>query len=161
MIKRVVVCLLFSIVAAGVAEARAPRIGETIPSFHLPNMAGQAVDTARYNGKAVVLFFWTDACGCKEQLLELRQFIGSLKNRPLAFLAVNAGQEKQQIARFLAENKLSYEVLLDEKAAVARNQFGIKVLPTIFVISRDGVVREKLIGVVDTKKLESIISRYL
>jgi peroxiredoxin len=154
----ILVALVFT---AGVVEARAPRIGETIPFFKLPNVAGQTVDTARHDGKAVVVYFWTDACGCKEQLIELRRFVGSLKNRPFAFLAVNAGQEKQKIERFIVENKLPYEVLIDVKASVAKNQFGIKVLPTIFVISRDGVLREKLIGVVDTKKLESLISNYL
>ena len=153
--------LMVLLFAAGAAEARAPRIGEVIPSVQLLNMAGQKVETARYSGKAVVLCFWTDACGCKEQLLQLRSFIGTIKNRPLAFLAVNAGQERQRIQQFIAENRVPYEVLIDEQGAVARNQLGVKVLPTIFVISRDGILREKLIGVVDSKKLESIISNYL
>ncbi len=153
--------LMVLIITAGAAEARGPRIGEVIPSMQLLNMAGRTVGTAQYGGKVVVLYFWTDACGCKEQLLALRPVIGSLRNRPLAFLAVNAGQEREKIRQFIAENRVPYEVLLDEKGGAARNQLGVKVLPTIFVISRDGVLREKLIGVVDTKKLEKIISSYL
>jgi len=154
------ILFVFSLTAA-VAEARAPRIGEVIPPFQLQNLSGRTVNTSRYNGKTVVVYFWTDACGCKDQLIELRRYIGTLKNRPFVFLAVNAGQEKQKIEQFITMNKIPYEVLIDEKAAVAKNQFGIKVLPTIFVISRDGVLREKLIGVVDTQKLQSIIGRYL
>jgi cytochrome c biogenesis protein CcmG, thiol:disulfide interchange protein DsbE len=162
MIKGVATLILMVLVfAAGAAEAKGPRIGEAIPSQQLLNMAGRTVDTARYDGKVVVLYFWTDACGCKEQLLELRSVIMGLKNRPLAFLAVNAGQEREKIQRFIAENNVPYEVLLDEKGGSARNQLGVKVLPTIFVISKDRVLREKLIGVVDTKKLEKIISSYL
>jgi peroxiredoxin len=153
--------LLFILILAGVAEARAPRIGDTIAPFQLPNIAGRAVDTARYNGKVVVVYFWTDACGCKEQMIELRPYLTGQKNRQIAFLAVNVGQEKSKVERFIADNKLSYEVLLDDKARLAREQFGIKVLPTIFIISKDGILREKLIGVVDTKKLQAMIGRYL
>ena len=149
------------IFATGVAQAKSPRIGEVLPSVQLLNITGQKVDTLRYGGKVVVLYFWTDACGCKEQLKELRGFLGALKKQPLAFLAVNAGQDKLKIQQFIAENRIPYEVLLDDKADVAKNQLGVRVLPTIFVVSRDGVLREKLIGVVDTKKLEMIISNYL
>ena len=153
--------LIVILVGAAAAQARSPRIGEAIPSVQLLNMTGGKVETAKYAGKVVVLYFWTDACGCKEQLLELRHFVAAGKNRPLAFLAVNAGQEAPKIRQFILENKLPYEVLIDEKGGVAGNQLGVKVLPTIFVVSRDGVLREKLIGVVDTKKLESIINNYL
>ncbi len=149
------------LLAGGTAEARAPRIGETITSFQLPTLAGKTTDTGRYRGKTLVIYFWTDACGCREQLIELKSFIAGLKNRPFGFLAVNAGQERSKVERFITENRLPYEVLLDEKANVARNRFVIKVLPTIFVIGKDGVLREKVIGVVDSKKLEAIISRHL
>ncbi len=145
----------------GQAEARAPRIGEQITAFALPTLVGKQLDTAAFKGKTQVIYFWTDACGCKEQLLELRPYIASLKNRPVAFLTVNVGQERSKVGRFVADNKIPYEVLLDEKARVARDQFSIKVLPTIFIISKDGVLREKLIGVVDTKKLQTLIGRYL
>lgn len=145
----------------GQAEARAPRIGEQVASFVLPSLAGKQQDTGALKGKTLVIYFWTDACGCKEQLLELRPYIASLKNRPLSFLTINAGQERAKVDRFVAENKIPYEVLLDAKARVTREQFNIRVLPTIFVISKDGVLREKLIGVVDTKKLQAIINRYL
>ena len=149
------------VIAAGSAEARAPRIGEAIAPFQLPDLAGTSIDTARLNGKTQVVYFWTDACGCREQLLEMRPFVAGLKNRPISFLMVNVGQEKAKVARFVADNKLPYEVLLDEKARLARERFSIKVLPTIFIIDGRGVLREKLIGVVATKKLQTIIGRYL
>jgi peroxiredoxin len=145
----------------GQAEARVPRIGEQVPVISLPTLADNQITTGSLRGKSQVIYFWTDACGCREQLLELRPFIASLKSRPLAFLTVNVGQDKARVARFVADNKIPYQVLLDDKARVARDQFSIKVLPTIFIISKDGVLREKLIGVVDTKKLQTLIGRYL
>lgn len=61
----------------------------------------------------------------------------------------------------MAAHALPNEARLDEKADVARNRFGVRVLPTVLVISRDGSLRERVVGVVATKKLEAIIGRYL
>lgn len=153
--------LLLLLALTGVSEARSLRIGDRLAPVSLPDLNGRQVASAAQPGKTVVLYFWTDACGCREQLLELRPYVAGLKQRPVLFHAVNAGQEKGKVSHFVAENRIPYEVLLDDRARLAREQFGIKVLPTIFVIDKGGVLREKLIGVVETKKLQAIINRYL
>jgi len=159
--KWLVMVLLGMQLFPAVVEARAPRIGERTAAIALPNLSGKQITTAAHSGKTVVVYFWTDACGCKEQLIELKAYVAGLKNRQVAFLAVNAGQEKARVERFVTETGIPYEVLLDDKSRVAREQFGVKVLPTVFIIDKNGILREKLIGVVDTKKLQSLINRYL
>lgn len=159
--KRLALAAILSMMLWGLAEARGPRIGEPAPALKIRGLDGKEVDTARLKGKTLVVYFWTDACGCREQLKEIRTFVNALKGKPFSFLAVNEGQAKPVVDAFLRENGLAYQVLLDEKAAVGRNSFGIKVLPTIFIIDRGGIVREKLIGVVDSRKLEAMIRRYL
>jgi protein-disulfide isomerase len=91
----------------------------------------------------------------------LKTFVAARQGRSLTFIAVNEGQGRAIVERVITANKLPYEALLDSDLEVGKNQFGVKVLPTIFIIDKVGVLREKLIGVVDTKKLESIIQRYL
>ena len=61
------------------AEARALRIGEPVPPVGFTDLAGKRFDTGQLKGKSVVLYFWTDACGCTEQLIALRSFIAGLK----------------------------------------------------------------------------------
>jgi peroxiredoxin len=162
MVRRIALLLAGILLISTVnAHAGSLRIGERVPPFQLRNTSGRVVDTASFNGNVVVLYFWTDACGCKEQLLELRRYVAGLRKRPFTFLTVNAGQERQRVTTFVTTHALPYQVLLDEQADVARNRFGVRVLPTILVISRDGVLRERVVGVVETRKLEAIIGRYL
>ncbi len=149
--------LLFSVHA----EAKSLRIGEPVPAVRLADLAGKQFDTGQLKGKTVVLYFWTDACGCAEQLIALRTFIAGLKDNPFAFVTINEGQGKTVAERFIRNNKLPYQVLLDNDLAIGKKGFGIKVLPTIFIIGRDGILKEKLIGVVDNKRLETFIRRYL
>jgi peroxiredoxin len=153
--------VILTLLLTSMAVAGSLRVGERIPSVALADLTGKAVATGAVAGKTVVIYFWTDACGCKEQLLELKPYAAGLGKKGALFHAINAGQARDKVVRFVTENTLPYTILLDDKAKLAREQFGIKVLPTIFIIDKSGVLREKLIGVVDTKKLQTIIGRYL
>lgn len=145
---------------AGGAQAAGPRIGAPVPAFTLADLSGARVDSGRYRGRTTVLYFWNNLCGCTEQLIALKGFVGARKGA-FNFVAVNEGQKKEVIESVILANGLPYQALSDKDLAVGRGSFGIKVLPTIFVVDGKGVVREKLIGIVDNRKLESIIQRYL
>lgn len=157
--KAIVVTMLLAL-AAGGAEAKSPRIGERAPGFTLSDLAGRKVDAGRYRGKTTVLYFWNNLCGCTEQLIALKGFVASRKGS-FHLVSVNEGQKKEIIESVIVANRLPYEALSDKDFSVGKETFGVKVLPTIFVIDATGVVREKLIGILDNKKLESIIQRYL
>jgi peroxiredoxin len=158
--KRIVFIIIL-LLATVPAHARAPRIGEVVASFALQNLIGKKVDTAQFKGRPTVIYFWNYLCGCTEQLIALKSFIIAQKSRQLAFVTVNEGQSKAIAESVITANRLPYDALLDSDLSVGRNLFGIKVLPTIFIIDRGGILREKLIGVVDNRKLESLILRYL
>jgi len=159
--KRVFLIIAMLLLVAVNSEAKALRIGDPVPAVRLIDLAGKQFDTGQLKGKTVVLYFWTDACGCAEQLIALRTFIAGLKDKPFTFVTINEGQGKTVAERFIRNNKLPYQVLLDNDLAIGTKSFGIKVLPTIFIIGKDGILKEKLIGVVDNKRLETFIRRYL
>lgn len=148
-------------ITAGFAHARAPRIGEPVPAFTLTDLSGKKVDSAGFKGKTTVLYFWNNLCGCTEQLIALKGFVAARRGGGLNFVAVNEGQKKEIIETVITANGLPYLALSDKGLAVGKETFGIKVLPTIFVVDRGGVVREKLIGILDNRKLESIVQKYL
>ncbi len=162
MVKKLILLLAcLTVLVAASVEARTVRIGDRVAPFSLPGITGKRVASSVYAGNVLVLYFWSDACGCREQLMALRPFIGSMKKRPLKFVTINVAQDARRVSAFVASHALPYEVLLDETTELSRERFGVRVLPTILVISRDGVLREKLVGVIETKKLISIIKGYL
>lgn len=152
-------CLM--ILTTTTADARPVRTGDLMAPFSLPGITGKRVSSSVYAGNVLVLYFWSDACGCREQLIALRPFIGSMKKRPLKFVGINVAQDARRVSAFVASHALPYEVLLDETSELSRERFGVRVLPTVLVISRDGVLREKLVGVIETRKLIAIIKGYL
>ena len=159
--KQIVTILILMLIAVGNVEARAPRIGEAVDTFNLPDLTGKKIDTAQFKGRTTLLYFWNNMCGCTEQLIALKAFVTAHRGRPLAFVTVNEGQSKAIVDSVITANKLPYEALLDPDLAVGKKQFGIKVLPTIFIIDKQGILREKLIGAVNQRMLENIILNYL
>jgi peroxiredoxin len=160
-IRIIATAILSLLLMAVMAEAASPRIGGPVDAIRLPNLTGRIIDTSQTRGKTVVVYFWNNLCGCTEQLIVLNRFVSNQKGRPFVFIAVNEGQNKAIVEGVIRDNKLPYEALLDSDLAVGKKNFGIRVLPTIFVIDKNGILREKLIGMVDTKRLESIMQRYL
>lgn len=161
MIRIVTAAAMTLLFMAIMAEAASPRIGVPVDAIRLPNLTGRIIDTGQARGKTAVVYFWNNLCGCTEQLTALNRFVSGQKGRPFVFITINEGQSKAIVEGFIRGNKLPYEALLDSDLTVGKKNLGIRVLPTIFVIDKNGILREKLIGMVDTKKLESIIQRYL
>ncbi len=159
-LRRVAMIVLLLFVACS-AEAASPRIGEVVTPFSLPDLAGIQIDTARFKGRVTVIYFWNNLCGCTEQLKALKAFVTAHKERRLAFVTVNQGQSRDIVASVILANKLPYEALLDNDLSVGKKQFGIKVLPTIFILDKQGILREKLIGVVNQRMLENVMLSYL
>jgi len=159
--KPLLILILVMLTLAGCSDHTALRVGEPVAPFRLTDLQGKEFDTGATRGKTTVIYFWNDQCGCVEQLMDLRNFIAGRKDKPFEFVTVNVGQKKSVVEGFVAGNKIPYTILLDPNLAVTEKLFAVKVLPTIFVINGDGILKEKLLGVIASKKLEAIITRYL
>jgi peroxiredoxin len=159
--RALLILVLLAAALAGCSDVKPTRIGEAVTPFSLVNLAGVSVDTASGRGKAQVIYFWNDQCGCVEQLAQLSGFVSSRQDTKLSFITVNVGQGVGLVGDFVARHQLPYTVLLDTDRKIATQHVGIKVLPTIFIIDKYGILREKLMGIVATNKLEEVISRYL
>lgn len=159
--KLLVTIFMLLLFTAGSAEARAPRIGEPVANFTLTDLSGKKFDITQLKGRTTVLYFWNNLCGCTEQMIALKSFVTSQKGLAASFVTVNEGQGKTIAASVINTNKLPYVALLDDDLSVGKKLYGIKVLPTIFIVDKQGILREKLIGVVDNRRLEALIKRYL
>jgi thiol-disulfide isomerase/thioredoxin len=95
----------------------------------------------------VLLDFWATWCGpCVVSLPELDQLYQAKKDGNVKIFAVNAGEEKEEVASFLSEKKLTLPVLLDTDQEVVE-KYSIGAYPTTVIIGPDGVVTKVFIGV--------------
>ena len=118
--------------------------GLAAADFQLKSVSGEPVRLSDLRGSVVVLDFWATWCGpCREELPiveKLRtEFAGKVQ-----FLGIN-DEDRGTVAGFLKKHDYQLSVLMDGRKDVHR-QYGIRSIPQLFVIDREGVIRQHYVG---------------
>jgi peroxiredoxin len=124
------------------------------PPFELPNLEGQTRRLADYQGRVVILNFWTKACRpCLEEmpsLAELGKLIQSRRDVALVTITTDENAEDAKgTLRSVLGGPAPFEVLVDPEANVVTGKFGTKLFPETWFIDRRGVIRARIDGARD------------
>jgi len=125
--------------------------GDPAPAFNLPDISGTEYGLEQYRGKLVLLHFWASWCDtCASEMPLLQKTYEGLKDRGLVVLAVLEDKPPagEALQAFTLHTPLSFPVLLDESAEVAR-RYGSYGVPETFVIDPDGIILERWTGPVE------------
>lgn len=96
------------------------------------------LDLEKYAGKVVILDFWASWCvPCRRSFPWMNEMQEKYAEEGLIIIAVNLDHEVENAAAFLAEYPANFEIVYDPDAALAK-EYKIQVMPSSFVIGRDG-----------------------
>ncbi len=116
------------------------------PSFSLKALDGTKVALKDIKGNPIILTFWATWCTpCKEELPTLARFAAEKKDPLIILTMAIDGENKNKVRRFVEENKINLPVLLDEKEQIART-YGVRMVPTTFLINREGMKIGAIMG---------------
>ena len=99
-------------------------IGQPAPDISLKDMQGNTVTLSQFKGKVVVLNFWATWCPpCREEMPSMERLHQQFKDQGLVLLAVNVEQDGARV-----------------------KAYGVFRFPESFIIDRNGVIVDKIIG---------------
>jgi peroxiredoxin len=133
------------------------------PDSTLNDVNGNPLQLSHYRGKVVLLRFWAEWCtNCKLELTEVEFSYRKLAAQGFVVLAVYVKPTREGSAlQLVQELKLTYPVLIDQGGELA-SRYGVSGLPTNFIIDREGVIREKVLGEgLNRKELSKLSAPYL
>ena len=124
------------------------------PDFEFKNLAGKPVRLSSFQGRTVILNFWSRACPpCLEEMPSLDVLAGRLKKRSdVVLLAVSTDESIEEAAdaiRSLLGDHSALEVLVDPGGDEVRRLFGTRLFPETWFIDDQGVVRARIDGARD------------
>ncbi len=129
----------FGCVSAVFADAEVPR-----PA---PHCAFSSLDQAdhydlqSFKGKVVYVDFWASWCGpCVQSFPYMNMLDRDLKAQGLQVLGVNMDENPADALAFLKSRPAAFIVALDAAAQCAQD-FGVKTMPTSFLLDRNGQIR--------------------
>jgi thiol-disulfide isomerase/thioredoxin len=121
---------------------------QTAPDFSLPDMDDATHTLSSYRGKVVMLNFWATWCPpCRREMPSLERLYSRFKVQDFVVLAVNQFEDPDLVFEFTGRLSVdpTFPMLFDRDSRVAE-QFGVKGLPTTYLLDRDGRIRYRAIG---------------
>lgn len=150
----VIVGLLAGALAAGLAvgPTTEPRgVGRPAPEFRALDLAtSDTVSLERYRGDVVFLNIWATWCTpCEAEMPSIQRLHEALGEKGLRVVAVSIDQgSPDKVRAWLAARGLTFQVLFDPTGRIER-LYGTVGVPESYVIDREGVIVERVIGATD------------
>jgi peroxiredoxin len=137
--------------------AKSVVVGDLAPDFQLEDTKGNRVSLSDLRGKVVMVNFWATWCPpCKEEMPSMEKLNQIMVGEDFVMLAINTEENGRSVVpAFLKNNPHDFTVLYDDNGTV-QQQYGVYRFPESFIIRKDGIVDQKVIGAIDWASPETI-----
>jgi thiol-disulfide isomerase/thioredoxin len=131
--------------------------------FNLTDIKGVTHTLADYSGKVVAVNFWASWCPpCIKEMPSMQRLQEKLADEPFAILPANVGEKKYKVWKFVKLIDFTLPVLLDTDSKTF-NAWDASVLPTSFLLDKEGRVRYRVQGDLewDSEEVVSVIEKLI
>ena len=132
----------------------------TAPDVELKTTDGKPLKLSELRGQVVLLNFWATWCvPCRSEIPSLNEMQRDLAGRGFKVLGVSTSDSAELVREYQKDVKQDYTVALGDDGVA--NKYAVGVLPTTFVIDREGRIRYKEIGEKTRAYFESLVKPLL
>jgi len=145
------------------AQTFKPKAGELSFANELPNLNEKTVSFGgQQEGRLQLVNFWASWCGpCELEAPDLQKLHEKYGDK-LAMFGVNTTDtdNERQARKFVEDFGFTFEVLFDRDGDMTK-LYRVNTIPTSFLIDEEGVIRERINGVITLEQWEKIIDSYI
>lgn len=122
----------------------------------IPALAGDPVKVSDFSGKITFFNFWATWCPpCRAEMPSIERLYKQMSGTNFRIIAVNAGENRSQVASFIEKNKYTFPIYLDESNALS-SIFAARGLPSTYLVNKEGKVIAVRIGAMEYDQAELI-----
>ena len=132
-------------------------------AFNLTDIKGATHTLADYRGKVVAVNFWASWCPpCIKEMPSMQRLHNKLSDEAFVMLPVNVGEKKYKVWKFAKLINFTVPVLLDTGSETF-NAWDVSVLPTSFLLDKQGRIRYRVQGDLewDSEEVVSVIGELI
>jgi peroxiredoxin len=126
------------------------QVGLPAPNFTFPDLNGQQVSLSDHRGRVVLVNIWATWCPpCRQEMPSMQKLYERFKGENFEILAVSLDSTgREAVGPFMRKMNLTFPALLDPEENI-RPLYGITGVPESFIIDKEGILVEKIIGPMD------------
>lgn len=159
-------CLAGMFLLPRISLSTSPKPTREAPAFVLPVIhngeSGSRLELSALKGSPVLIDFWATWCGpCNMQTPILDRLSRRYESKGLKVVGINVIDDDAALAKRYAQAKgLTYPIVVDDKGLTQR-EYGVRGLPSLILIDRDGRIVHQTSGLVDEATLDRMIRETL
>lgn len=157
----ILVCLITVVMLtaciSGCHDQQVVKVGDLAPEISGNDLQGRTISLDQFKGKVGIIFFWTNSC-CGASVKQLEPLYRQFRQDGLEIVAVNELDAQKVVDAYARDNALTFPMLADEGSKLFK-RYHVFGFPTIFILDRTGIVREKIMGEVPSEKLKQMVTR--
>ncbi len=132
------------------------------PALKLQDLQGKVHNLIDYKGQVVLVQFWATYCTpCRKEMPSMNKLMKKMGDTPFKILAVDMGETKEEVSRFVKQVKPEFTILMDPtgQSIAAWRVFAA---PSNFIVGPQGKIRYTLFGGIEwdsadmVKKLKAL-----
>ena len=150
-------------VRAALDKALTLQPGRPAPDFTLDDMDGQPVSLSQFKGQVVLLDFWASWCGpCIGNLPYLRRIKEETADQPVVFLNLSLDASETAWRKAIEKHEIKgVHVRSANFGSDAARAYNVRGIPSYFLVDSQGLIVERLSGVMDTDAVVAKIKKSL
>lgn len=121
-------------------------VGNPAPDFAYPAYNGKIWKLSDLRGNVVFINFWATWCTtCKAEMPHKEALIKKMQGKPFQMLGILFRDDPENLEDYYKTQEVSAPTLISPDNEAAK-VFGITGVPETFIIDKDGIVRDKIVG---------------
>ncbi|AQQ70038.1 Stage IV sporulation protein H [Limihaloglobus sulfuriphilus] len=146
----IITALIFCAVFQGCKKSDTPATAEYSSDLKQVTDVQSSID--EYKGENLLVVFWATWCPpCRKEIPHLNQLVS--ENESVSVLALS-NEKPSTVVEFMQKNEMKYDVASVESIDLPAPFNQVNAIPTIFFISPDGEIKEKVVGGLDYESLK-------
>jgi len=135
-----------------------PAIGSVSLDFKLHSILGEEVILSQFRGSPVLINFWATWCQpCQIEMPYIQNRFDQFSPN-LVVLAVNFDEPVSTVQKFVKEQVLTFDVLLDTGGRI-QELYQIRGYPTTYFVDAEGIIRVIHIGFMTESQLDEYLMK--